>query len=1293
MPVEAFLMFGELKADTDEFRATLKEADAKLEATRGEIDRTEKKARSLGDTSAVTARQFEKLNERIGEQQARLQAVGSAFERGQVSSKQMASALSAVERAAGGVNDRLKDVNARIADSTKNKVDTTFAQSQKQRQGFAERSALQQQRIDAQVNAQKQRLAQQAAQFQVKAQQAVQRAAQQASIAQQRIAAQSSIQQQRLAQQASQFQIRMSEQARRRFETEQRRQAAAAEKAAKAASMSWDKFRRGLGNIGSGISNFGKSLSVGVTAPLTAAGYALFQAGANASSLRNQLFAATGSIGGANSKLAELRELARTSAGVLSNNAVALYGFLKPLKLADPTIDNVIKALGRLKLANDTLDPQQFTRNMTQLFTQGFERTDLKEAVGAFPRFGEIMQQAFKLSSPDLATIAKELKGMQAAGKLTLNEFMKGFADAVESDANLANLDDTIWTKLEKSMARVRIAFEPFGEAVAEAFLKVTTGAEVVLTKVGRVLADLSPMAKTATVVLAAFAASIGPAMVVIGKVISGIAAFAAALATLGGLAAVVPILAKVTAVLAALTVLFAPVIAAVAALAAAWYTNFGGIADFTKNIWNRIVSMTGSAVGDIGERLTQVYEWWLNTWSNLMTAIKPASEAVRTYISGWIMSLNEVVNRYGGEMVAWWQNNWPRIQDIASQVMERITAVVQNGLTVLNNFWTSHGGRLMGFLSSWWNTVSSLYESRIRVIANVLSTGLRVLQGDWKGAWEQMLKTVGSVVQMIGEHFINFTDTIKRLLALVIPIVVEWGIGLVHAMVEAVGRAIKVAVELFATAPLQIAKLSVVWHEAGQKIGEAMKEGIQSKLDPVRFATDPIGAVKNLFSSSSNKITIPENPFADIIRDLAFGVPDGTAPQKNWERHLKASEEFNKRRVENAEKAADEMKKQASDAAKALAEKQKALIPEFKDLYATVAEAITGNPLVKFFMDAEKAAAEAFEKFKPFGDGFARMASQMARAAGQAKLDAEVFELKFKALTGRQEAARLRATPATQTNGFQRILGTLQSALSIVRESVDATSGARSDRMMANGGAFMDQSFLQLRATVDRLQMFDSTAQRFDKIAQGLGGDLGEFGRLALAQAKLDLLPSSGELAELMRAGDSRTRSKAFFGLHQRAGFQDMIAKGADARLRDLLENNKFAEMARKQAQESVATVNAAIANARRSGKDTDISAHLDKILAVTGELGPGELTPQLRQARIDALVQKAATDENRSAQLQGLVQNLGRLLGPEGSGVPVKIKSGRHLVEIVDKTKGSVEVDSRGSMHDVDKFYGRRD
>jgi CHASE3 domain sensor protein len=113
---EIFELYGKLETNTQPFINALQRADARLTETAKHLADTEKKAESLGQTTATSARAFERLQDKLALANQRMISTAIAFGKGEATAKQMATALRGVESATNSVNSKLKDTAARIAD-------------------------------------------------------------------------------------------------------------------------------------------------------------------------------------------------------------------------------------------------------------------------------------------------------------------------------------------------------------------------------------------------------------------------------------------------------------------------------------------------------------------------------------------------------------------------------------------------------------------------------------------------------------------------------------------------------------------------------------------------------------------------------------------------------------------------------------------------------------------------------------------------------------------------------------------------------------------------------------------------------------------------------------------------------------------------------------------------------------------------------------------------------------------------------------------------------------------------
>ncbi|NBW16727.1 MAG: hypothetical protein EBR82_52990, partial [Caulobacteraceae bacterium] len=218
-------------------------------------------------------------------------------------------------------------------------------------------------------------------------------------------------------------------------------------------------FASSLGGVVAGL---------GFAATLTGIGKAAVDAAIQIDRSRQTIAALTGSVAAANAKLAELRQLASSSPGVTTTFAADLFAQFKAIgTITDSTINTVIKSIGRLNAAFTLPDPQQFARNLQQIFSQGFERTDIKEALGQVPIFEQLLEQAFGTRD------AGRLRALKEAGKLTAETYFLGLSDAILNDARFTNIQESLGTQLQKATQAALVALAPIGDAILQNLLPI----------------------------------------------------------------------------------------------------------------------------------------------------------------------------------------------------------------------------------------------------------------------------------------------------------------------------------------------------------------------------------------------------------------------------------------------------------------------------------------------------------------------------------------------------------------------------------------------------------------------------------------------------------------------------------------------------------------------------------------------------------------------------------------------------------------------------------------------------
>lgn len=270
--------------------------------------------------------------------------------------------------------------------------------------------------------------------------------------------------------------------------------------------------------VGSAFASVGQQLTLAVTLPLSGLGAAAIKAASDLDKSRAQLTALTGSAENANKKLAELREIARTTPGVTTQFATTLFAQFKALgTITDESITRITKSLGRLNAVFAIPDVEGFARNIQQIFTQGFERSDIKEALGQVPIFEQLLEQAFGTKD------AEKLRQLKDAGKLTMSTYIDGLQNAIDTDPRFGRVQETIAAKFAKTREQVLEALAPLGEALLRNLLPIIERIVPKLVELADAFGRLDPGTQESIVKFGLLFAAIGPVITAFGGLALGI--------------------------------------------------------------------------------------------------------------------------------------------------------------------------------------------------------------------------------------------------------------------------------------------------------------------------------------------------------------------------------------------------------------------------------------------------------------------------------------------------------------------------------------------------------------------------------------------------------------------------------------------------------------------------------------------------------------------------------------------------------------------------------------------------
>jgi hypothetical protein len=421
-----------------------------------------------------------------------------------------------------------------------------------------------------------------------------------------------------------------------------------------------------IDGLGRAFGSIVTTLTRAVTLPLAALAGLGIRAALQMDTVRTKLTALLGSAEAANARITALQKLSAQSVGVLLKGALEADTQMRAAGVrSEQVIDQMIKSLGKLNAAFKIEDQGGFLLNLSQIFNQGFEIADIKEAIGRVPIFRELLKQAFGTDDPG------KLKELKESGKLTLETFMSGLSGAINNDPRIANISENLSTKMAKAFERLDVALAPLGAVLLNVLVPAIEALVPYIQSVSDWFQKLSPVGQSVVVVIGAIAAAIGPALVVIASLVAALGT----LVTSSGAIAI--------AILAMINIFLTvgPVLVIVAgeiyALYQAWQTNFGGIRDFT-----------------------------LQTWENIKAIFNAALSAIQAF---W--------QEHGTRIMAFVNSYWNAIKNLFGQALNQLQTVVRFALQLLNGDWEGA-----------WNSLLKIIQNQARFWATVVRSGLDLM-------------------------------------------------------------------------------------------------------------------------------------------------------------------------------------------------------------------------------------------------------------------------------------------------------------------------------------------------------------------------------------------------------------------------------------------------------------------------------------------------------------------------------------------------------------------------------------
>lgn len=338
-----------------------------------------------------------------------------------------------------------------------------------------------------------------------------------------------------------------------------------------------------------------------------------------------------------------------------------------------------------------------------------------------------------------------------------LNALLNGLDDSYEelsgsigeADGALMTMADIMNDNTAGSISRLLSSLQEVGLSIYDT---LRPGIVEIIDKLqgfADKLNDLSPAQKETIVRIAKMAAVIGPLLLVVGKLTTGVSGvifffsdFARKATKMGG-------------VLKALTspgMLVAGAFIALIAIGILLYKN-----------WDKIKAKAEEIFPGIGEKISSVIE------------------TVKTTISTGLEFIRQFWETHGTAIMETISLMWEFISTIFTTAMEFVGSVISVGVGIIQGLWSMFGETIMSITSIAWDTISAVIGGAMDIIQGLINVVLGIIQGDWSRVWEGIQQIFEGVMTAISAAW----NGAKEIIGTVIEGVVEALTDKFHSAVE----------------------------------------------------------------------------------------------------------------------------------------------------------------------------------------------------------------------------------------------------------------------------------------------------------------------------------------------------------------------------------------------------------------------------------------------------------------------------------------------------------------------------
>ena len=468
-------------------------------------------------------------------------------------------------------------------------------------------------------------------------------------------------------------------------------------------------------------------------------------------------------------------------------------GSMKSLK---ELMDNLRSSFGQCKMPME-----EFQQQLADIEAK-YESGDLTEKKYN-KALEDLTEKAYgaegALKAKYAATIAgKEgMSGLLSIINTTDAEYQSLINSIYDADGAAEDMANTMQDNLGGQLTQLKSALEELAIAFGEILMPYIRKAVSVIQDFVKKLNGMSEGQKKIVATIALIVAAIGPLLITIGKVATGISAIAALFSKMKTLTTITSILAKVKGAFTALFGVIAanPVIAVIAAIVAALvllYTKCEWFRDGVNAVVQKIASFFTETIpqawSTLMEFLSGVPEWWSGIWQQVSDFFMGIWNGIITFFTVTIPQAWNSIVTFFTDIPAWWSGIWQQVSDfftniwttmmqnpVISGVVTTITTLWQNAVTTLQGIWQG----LVAIAQGAWELLKNTILAPVILLIDLVTGNFEKLKTDASNIWtniQNAAKTIWSgikqvvstlaqgLVTAVTTMFTGFKNTLSRI-------------------------------------------------------------------------------------------------------------------------------------------------------------------------------------------------------------------------------------------------------------------------------------------------------------------------------------------------------------------------------------------------------------------------------------------------------------------------------------------------------------------------------------------------